>query len=271
MRRVDELSPISGIALEQYAALCAALDGREGAPELVAGVLAAYAVTVPQYEAARAGWTERMQDPAAGGAVAMAFLPVYQAALASSSGGAARMSYVDFLHASAAIRVHGFDPALAALGLSASDWGHAFASWQARLLAEPAPYAGHFALVAAESTRLAAGVAPRRVSVSRETPHVALPSAKSTQAPRPAPSATSTQAPSQAPSATSTQAPPQAPPPAPATEGAASWPPGTRVVVAWPDGKRYPAAALQEVPGHVLVEFDGGGHHWVPEHALTRA
>ncbi|MBK7580079.1 MAG: hypothetical protein IPI67_07710 [Myxococcales bacterium] len=79
---MDPFAPINGISLERYADLGAALDGLDKDKAKTEEVLRGEGVTVADYEAAKAGWTARMQDMSLMGRVATAFMPMYQAALA---------------------------------------------------------------------------------------------------------------------------------------------------------------------------------------------
>jgi hypothetical protein len=73
--------PIRGISLERYADLGAAVADVLDDEAKVAEILAAEAVPAADWEAAKTGWTARMQDMARMGRVATAYMPLYQAAL----------------------------------------------------------------------------------------------------------------------------------------------------------------------------------------------
>ncbi|MDB4942284.1 MAG: hypothetical protein JWP97_1818 [Labilithrix sp.] len=83
---MDPFAPICGISIERYADLAADVSEiSDGAEQAL--VVARKGVSTPDWEAAKAGWTARMQDPASSGAVAARFVPLYQAALARRSTG----------------------------------------------------------------------------------------------------------------------------------------------------------------------------------------
>jgi hypothetical protein len=54
----------------------------------------------------------------------------------------------------------------------------------------------------------------------------------------------------------------------PQPQQAASFPPGSRVQVAAPDGNRYPATIAQEQNGHYLCVMPNGEQHWFPAGAV---
>jgi hypothetical protein len=46
---------------------------------------------------------------------------------------------------------------------------------------------------------------------------------------------------------------------------------GSRVLVAWSDGNRYPGTVAQLAQGHYLVTMGDGQQHWVPEAYVSMA
>src|SRR5262245_24925270 len=115
------MQPINGISLERYADLGAAIADFMDNPKKVAEVIASEGVRLEDWEAAKNGWTGRMQDMSLMGRVAMAYMPLYQAALAKRKGGQATASYEDYVAGSAAIKVYGFEVAMQACGMSQAD------------------------------------------------------------------------------------------------------------------------------------------------------
>ncbi len=79
--------PISGVSIEQYARLCAAMadTGDDEAAQLA--IAAEAGVDEASWTAAKDGFTARMQDPADMGKTATVFMPLYQAAQAEARGG----------------------------------------------------------------------------------------------------------------------------------------------------------------------------------------
>ncbi len=82
------MEPINGISLERYAQLSAKMKDTGGDMEKCFQISEAEGVARADFEAAMKGWTARMSDPATAGQVAMAYMPLYQAALADMRGGA---------------------------------------------------------------------------------------------------------------------------------------------------------------------------------------
>ena len=78
---MDPSSPINGITLERYADLAAAVSELSD-PRAQADTVAKMGVSGVDWEAAKTGWTARMQDSALNNVVGARFMPLYQAALA---------------------------------------------------------------------------------------------------------------------------------------------------------------------------------------------
>lgn len=78
---MDPYAPINGVSIDRYAQLSAEVSDTQD-PEKQAEIAAHNGVNRPDWEAAKAGWTARIQDPSLLGAVATRFMPLYQAALA---------------------------------------------------------------------------------------------------------------------------------------------------------------------------------------------
>lgn len=76
------LDPIAGISLENYAELCAKMADCCGDLDRCAEVAAANGVDRQRWQEAMDGWNARMYDPATAAEVALAYMPLYQAALA---------------------------------------------------------------------------------------------------------------------------------------------------------------------------------------------
>ena len=166
---MDPFAPINGISLERYAEIGAALDGKEKDKQATREVLAAEGVSEADWEAAKTGWTARMQDMSLMGRVATAFMPLYQAALAKKKGGAARVSYEDFVHVSALIKIYSFEGAMHASGLSQSEWAEAAGHWTQTMGQNMMQYAGHSNNVLQEEQRIRGGMQPRKIQVTRDS------------------------------------------------------------------------------------------------------
>ena len=93
---MDPWAPINGISLERYAELSAEVADTQD-PEKQAEIVGKLGVARADWEAAKAGWTARMQDMSLMGQVAMRYMPLYQAALEKKKGGAPQVSFEDYV------------------------------------------------------------------------------------------------------------------------------------------------------------------------------
>ncbi len=75
------------ITIEQYADLCALMKDTAGDLSKEAAIAAEHNVSLDDWNAAKTHYTAQMSDPADMGKTAMAFMPLYQAALEKMSGG----------------------------------------------------------------------------------------------------------------------------------------------------------------------------------------
>ena len=275
------MTPIHGITLERSADLGAAIDDdNENEPE-VKRIIGEEGVQWDDWQAAVTGWTARMQDMSLMGRVAMAYMPLYQAALANRKGGAASMSYEDFVAVSAAMKVFGPEAGTNACGISMSDWTEAGGSWNNTMAANMGQYAGHHGYVDQEAARLQGGGQPKKVTVTRE--------AGAAPAPNPAGAV------AQQPGATGMDVAMAQAMGQPVMQGAmqaqaaiAQNPigfglgqaanfitggivAGSQVTCAWSDGNRYPAQVMQAAPGKFLLQFGNGSQQWVDEQHVQKA
>ena len=138
----EALAPIAGVTLEQYADLCARMARKGDDPEVFARIAAEQGVPGADWEAARAGWTARMEDPATARHVVLPYMPLYQAALAQHGGPAATASYDDYIEMTAMIntntvaprrRPNDLDSMYARFGIDAIDWSQISTYWTDRL------------------------------------------------------------------------------------------------------------------------------------------
>ena len=277
------MQPINGISLERYADLGAALDGTNNDPEAVRRVLAAESVAEADWEAAKTGWTARMQDMSLMGRVAMAYMPLYQAALSRRKGGAASLSYEDFVHVSAAIKVFGFEGAMGACGISQSDWAEVAGQWNNTMAQNMGQYAGHHGYVGQHEAHLRTGASPRRVQVTRTAGASPAQQPAHVQAALATPGATGMDAAmAQAMNnpmmqqAMQAQAAIQANPMGFGMGQVGAYMSGgivadTDVMVAWSDGNAYPGRVLQAAPNQYLVQFQNGSQQWIPAPSVRKA
>jgi hypothetical protein len=275
---MDPFAPINGISLERYADLGAALDGKDKDPKAVAEILASEGVSVADYEAAKAGWTARMQDMSLMGKVATAFMPLYQAALAKRKGGAARVSYEDFVHVNVLIKLYGYEAAIQTAGVTGSEWAEAGAYWTQQMGANMMQFAGHPNNMAAEEQRIRSGAPPRKVAITRDSSAQAMaqPNAQAVYAQASVdPVAAAMQNPVMQ-QAMAQQAAIAKNPLGFGLGQAAAFMTGgivagSRVNVRWSDGNQYPATVMQASPDQYQVQFDNGSQQWVPAHACAKA
>lgn len=288
--------PINGISLERYAELGAAIDGLDDAG--ITKVMQEQGVGMSDWEAAKVGWTARMQDMSLMGKVATAYMPLYQAALANRKGGAARISYEDFVLVSAAVKVWGFEAAVQACGVSQSDWTEAAGYWNQQMAANMMQYGGHHGLVSQEEAKLRApGGTPRQVTVTRDASATGAPAGAAAAAAGQAnpyagamgaPGAAAAQGNPMQQAMAAAMANPAMQQAQAAQAGIMKNPighafnvagnaltggitPGSNVNVEWSDGNRYPGKVINLSPGQVLVQFDNGSQQWCPEHAVKKA
>jgi len=134
--------PIAGVALEQYAELCARMARVSDDPEVFARIAAEQGVTRDAWEAAREGWTARMETPATARHIVLRYMPLYQAALAQHGGPAASATYEQYVEMSAMIntsttepnrRPNQLEPMYAAFGITVIDWSQISTYWVERI------------------------------------------------------------------------------------------------------------------------------------------
>lgn len=75
------------ISLAQYAELCVAMADTAGDESKELAIAAAQGVSEADWKDSKAGYTAKMSDPADMGQTALAFMPLYQAALDKKRGG----------------------------------------------------------------------------------------------------------------------------------------------------------------------------------------
>lgn len=282
------MQPINGISLERYAELGAVVADFVNDPQRVAEAVTQEGVALADWEAAKAGWTARMQDMSLMGRVAMAYMPLYQAALAKRKGGQATASYEDFVAGSAALKVYGYEVGLKACGVSSSDWTEIAGHWNNTMAREMMRFAGHHNYVSQEEARLRANGAPRQIQVTRvqgqvpatpqanANPYAAAMGADPSQVPA---NANPLQAAMMNPAyqqAMANAAAIQANPLGHGLGQVANFltggvVPGSNVMVVWTDGNSYPARVLSTSPGQTLVQFENGRQEWVPENVVRRS
>jgi hypothetical protein len=264
------MQPINGISLERYADLGAAVAGHENDPEACVRIVGEEGVSRADWEAAKAGWTARMQDMSLMGRVATAYMPMHQAALARRKGSVSA-SYDDFVAVSASIKVYGPQVGLQHCGVSMDDWTQIAGHWNNTMSQNMMAYSGHPAKIGAEEARIRGGGAPRQIQTSRGAPG---PAAGQNVA-QPAPAGMGNPAMQQAAQANAAiNANPlgfAAGQAAAAVGVGEAINAGSSVHVRWADGNSYSGTVNQAAPGQYLVQFENGSMQWVGAPFVTRA
>lgn len=268
-------SPIHGISLERYAELGAAIADANDDQAKIAEIIEKEGVAKDDFEAAKKGWTARMQDMSLMGKVATAYMPLYQAALAKKRGGKASASYEDFVAVSAAIKVFGFEVALKACNVSMTDWTEIAGHWNGTMASRMMEFAGHHDAVSREEARIRAGGQPRTPEVKRvAAPAIAAAATAAAGAPMQMP-----MQPMQPMQVPQMQMPAMQMPQIGFAFGLqqvgaflGGVGPGSNVIVIHPaNQQRYQARVLSTMPDQTLVQFPNGSQQWVPANAVQRA
>jgi hypothetical protein len=141
----DALVPIEGVSMALFAELCARMARVEDDPDTFARIAARQGVSRPAWEAARAGWTARLENPATARHIVVPYMAIYQAALAQYGGPAASATYEQYIEMSAMIntstkephkRPNELEPMYAAFGITVIDWSQISSYWVDRIRAD---------------------------------------------------------------------------------------------------------------------------------------
>jgi hypothetical protein len=284
---MDPYTPIQGISLERYAELGADISDCPNDPEQQARIVESKGVARADWEAAKAGWTARMQDPANMGQIATRYMSLYQAALAQKKGPAPQLGFEDYVALSGCAKARGIQGMFAHYGIDMAQWTQIAGEWNAKIPADPARYGMFGIMVEQEGARIQAGGAPRPVPGCGGA-------AAAPGAPQPAQPAYAPQPQAAYPQPQGHPQPgyPQQPQPqferqaaqvgqeigkgvaagigalgaAFQSFGKSVTAPsvGSRVVVTWSDGNRYPGTVMQVAQGQYLVQMGDGQQHWIP-------
>jgi len=277
---VDYFAPINGISIERYAELGAELDGITD-PGAQAAKVGTLGVAAGDWEAAKQGWTARMQDMGNMGQVATRYMQLYNAAIASKKG-VTSLSFEDWVAVSASIQVFGYEGALNFHKLSQSDWTTISAHWTTELAKDPMGLAmRRNQQQEQEAARLRAGGQPRTVQVMRSAPGAAPAGGAAAFDPNAAQAAMmqGAQANQQQWQAYSAgvmnrpeiQAAVQMAGAMNVAGGGSALIVGRKVLVQWSDGNRYPATIRQVSATHHEVIFPDGRAMWIEARFLTPA
>lgn len=225
------LDPIAGISLERYAELCAKMKDCGGDLEVCAQIAGQNGVDRQTWQAAMDGWNERMNNPATAGQVALAYMPLYQAALASV-GGIATASFEDYAGMSVMVNHprYGLDAMYAHYGINVNDWSQISSYWVDRLTSDQ-PLNVRFANLTGQLREaLDAGQPPPSPGLGEKPQGVT--GDQLTQA----------------------------------ASNVASLPPvavGENCLVLWGDGNKYPGQVKQAAEGQCLIAFPNGQEQWI--------
>jgi hypothetical protein len=172
---MDPWAPINGISLDRYAELSAEVSDTQDANKQ-AEIVEKLGVQRADWDAAKAGWTARMQDMSLMGQVATRFMPMYQAALAKKSGGTPQVSFEDYVAMSGAVPVIGFEGMLQHYKVTQNQWTMIAGHWNNLIPTNP-QYMQFGMLVQNESARIRAGGQPKPVTIGAAAPAPAAPTA----------------------------------------------------------------------------------------------
>ena len=151
---MDPMEPIAGISLEAYADLCALMKDTGTDTDRQAEIAAEHGHDREGWEAAKAGWTDRMSNPATAGTVTIAFMPLYQTALATT-GPARTATFDEYVRMSAMVQMGvPFEAMYAEFGITGADWSQISTEWVDRLTHDPALGSQFGDAVAAERAKL---------------------------------------------------------------------------------------------------------------------
>lgn len=178
---MDPWAPINGISLERYAELAADVADTQD-PAKQAEIVGQKGVSGADWEAAKSGWTARMQDMSLMGQVATRFMPMYQAALAKKSsspggGGPPTVSYEDYVAMCGCPPVIGFEGMLAHYKITMTQWTQIAGHWN-QIIATNPQYGMHGMRVEQEAARIRAGGAPTPVTIGGGAPAGGAPGAQ---------------------------------------------------------------------------------------------
>jgi hypothetical protein len=273
MRGMDPWAPINGISLERYAELSAEVSETQD-PEKQVEIVTKLGVQRADWDAAKAGWTARMQDMSLMGQVATRFMPMYQTALAKKTGSPPRVSFEDYVALSGLVPVLGLAGMLQHYKLTQNQWTMIAGHWNQVIPTDPR-YMQFGMLCEQEAARLRAGGQPKPVSIGAAGPATsaapATPGAMNNYgSPQPQPNMYYQQNPYAA-QGQSVGAQMGSALNAfgnafgafmESAVGALSV--GARVMVQWSDGNRYPGTVTAAQAGQVQVAFPDGRRVWVP-------
>jgi hypothetical protein len=233
---MDPFAPIQGISLERYADLCVAMKDTGGDADQCAAIAQQHGVSPADWVAAQQGWNARMADPALAGRVALAYMPIYQAALAKS-GPAATATYREYVSMMACLGVFGIEQMYARCAVDGVRWSQIATYWSNQLVQHQAQYPGYGDDLLAEKERLSAGGAPLRLGEDQQG---ARADAGDLAA-------------------------------AASAIVATQFKPGDAVLVSWSDGNKYPGQVVESQGDRALIGFQGSEPQWIETRWIEKA
>jgi hypothetical protein len=140
------LSPVAGVSLEKYAELCAKMADTPNDTDAFAAVAEANGVSREDWQTARNGWNARMENTETAATVALAYMPLYQAALAEYGGEAATATLEEYIEMSAMMnsdlagadaRRKNFEAMYARFNINPQKWSQISTCWVDKLTKDP--------------------------------------------------------------------------------------------------------------------------------------
>ena len=151
---MDPMDPIAGISLEAYADLCALMKDTGTDVDRQVVIASQQGYEPEAWEAAQKGWTERMSNPQTAGTVAIAFMPLYQAALAKA-GPVKTATFEEYVRMSAMVQAGvPFETMYAEFGITGAEWSQISTAWVDTLTHDPALGSAFGEAVAKEREKL---------------------------------------------------------------------------------------------------------------------
>jgi hypothetical protein len=231
------LDPIAGISLERYAELAAAMKDCGGDLEVCARIAAEKGVDRSSWQQAMDGWNERMANPATAGQVAIAYMPLYQAALAKT-GDVATASFEDYAGMIVMLnhKRFGLDAMYAHYGIDVHKWSQISTYWVNKLTTDQQLSTRFGSLTNGLRQQLDEG-GPPPVPGQGDSPQQ-VSGTDLTEA-----------------ASAITSLPPVAV--------------GENCFIKWSDGQKYPGFVAEAGEGKCLINFPNGRSEWIENQYIT--
>lgn len=264
---MDPYAPIQGISLERFAELSALVSDFYQDAERSAQVVVAQGVSRPDWEAAKAGWTARMQDPSLMGQVATQYMALYNAALAKKNPVAVMPSWEDYVSISGCAKAWGLPRALEHYKIDMNRWTQIAMHWNGQMAANMPAYASWGPRVEQEGARIAAGGPPRPLGAA-PAPGVA-PTPQQQQQQQQNFDRQAAAAANEVGKAAVLGFNALGDAFSSLGKAVSTFAVGTRVMVTWSDGNRYPGTIAAVGQNQYLVAMSNGQQHWIPSNYVA--